>query len=213
MTSRSWTTRRLVQRRGLDSRCSAHRKRRFLGVHFERFSTVDYLPQHKARGAKARNVRTRMSHSVSTRALRASLLRALAWGFLVWTVCLRASTRHSVTVTTAAVSIPSELAPPVPALWPTSSRPTTSTTNLGSVVKSLALRVGASGTPSWADVPAAARACYVGCHLVRYSRLHGRRASTLSALRSTANGDHLASRPPRVFPRPVPPMIDLALSL
>jgi len=137
-------------------------------------------------------------------------------GCVLWTVCLRASTLQPPTITTAAVSIPPELAPPVAAaLSPDVVTATTSTTKLEFWwVKSLALRTGASEAPSWSDVPdgslvGALRLSANWTDIRGYTVRPG--VYTLRFALQPQNGDHLGISPNREFLLPAPAADDVTV--
>jgi hypothetical protein len=129
---------------------------------------------------------------------------------------LGASTRQSITVTTAAVSIPPELAPPVAAAM--SSDVVTVTTGTTKLefwwVKSLPLREGTPGAPSWADVPdgSLVGALRLGAN---WSDIRGYTVRpgvyTLRFALQPQNGDHMGISPNREFLLPAPAADDLTL--
>jgi hypothetical protein len=128
----------------------------------------------------------------------------------------RLATAQSVTVTTAAVSIPSELAPAVTAaLSPDVVTVTTSTTKLEFWwVKTLALRDGASGAPSWNNVPEGSLvgALRLGANwtdIRGYTVRPG--VYTLRFALQPQNGDHLGISPNREFLLPAPAADDVTL--
>jgi len=137
-------------------------------------------------------------------------------GCLLLTVCLRASTLQSVTVTTATVSIPSELAPPVTAALSTDV--VTVTTGTAKLefwwVTSLPLRAGATGAPSWADVPdgSLVGALRLGANwtdIRGYTVRPG--VYTLRFALQPQNGDHMGISPNREFLLPAPAADDPAV--
>ena len=133
---------------------------------------------------------------------------------VLWAVCLRASTPQSPTITTAAVSIPPELAPPVAAAL--SSDVVTVTTGTTKLefwwVKTLPLREGAKGAPSWSDVPdgSLVGALRLGAD---WSDIRGFTVRpgvyTLRFALQPQNGDHLGISPNREFLLPAPAADDL----
>ena len=149
--------------------------------------------------------------------LAASRLRAIAIVLSVsWGVLLRASPLQSVTVTTAAVSIPPELSPPVAAALSTEVvTVTTGTTKLEFWwVKSLPLRAGGAAAPSWADVPdgalvGALRLSADWTDIRGYAVRPG--VYTLRFSLQPQNGDHLGISPNREFLLPAPAADDLTL--
>ena len=146
-----------------------------------------------------------------------SRLRAIAIvGCALWSVCLRASTLQSPTITTAAVSLPPELAAPVAAALATEVvTVTASTTKLEFWwVKSLPLRAGGSGAPSWADVPdgslvGALRLGTDWTDIRGYILRPG--VYTLRFALQPQNGDHMGISPNREFLLPAPAADDPAI--
>jgi hypothetical protein len=130
-------------------------------------------------------------------------------------VCLRASPPQSPTVTTAVVSLPPELAAPVAAALATD----VVTVTVGTAklefwwAKSVALRAGGSGTPSWTDVPdgSLVGALRLGADW-RDIRGYTIRAGvyTLRFALQPQNGDHMGISPNRDFLLPSPAEDDLA---
>jgi hypothetical protein len=130
-------------------------------------------------------------------------------GCVLSAVCLRASTAQSVTATTAAVSHPSELATPIAAAL--SANVVTVTTGTVKLefwwVKSLTLRSGASGAPSWGDVP---EGSLVGVLRLgsNWTDIRGYTIRpgvyTLRFALQPQNGDHMGISPNREFLLPVP---------
>jgi hypothetical protein len=139
---------------------------------------------------------------------------AIVGGVLVGAV-LGAAPPQSITVTSAAVSIPPELAPAVAqALAPDVVTVTTGTTKLEFWwVKSLPLREGATGAPSWADVPdgSLVGALRLGAS---WSDIRGFTVRpgvyTLRFALQPQNGDHLGISPNREFLLPAPAADDQA---
>lgn len=130
-------------------------------------------------------------------------------------VCLRASALQSPTITTATVSLPPELSAPVAAALSTDVvTVTTGTTKLEFWwVKSLALRAGATGSPSWADVPdgSLVGALRLGANwtdIRGYTIRPG--VYTLRIALQPQNGDHMGISPHREFLLPAPAADDLA---
>ena len=146
-------------------------------------------------------------------AIAPSRLRVCDWCCVRRVPC-RASTPQSITVTTATVSIPSELAPAVAqALASDVVTVTTGTTKLEFWwVKSLPLREGATGAPSWADVPdgSLVGALRLGAS---WSDIRGFTVRpgvyTLRFALQPQNGDHLGISPNREFLLPAPAADDL----
>ena len=147
--------------------------------------------------------------------LAPSRLRVIAIaGCVLAGAVLRASPPQSITVTTAAVSIPPELAPPVTAALSTDVvTVTTGTTKLEFWwVKSLPLREGATGAPSWADVPdgSLVGALRLGAD---WSDIRGYTVRpgvyTLRFALQPQNGDHMGISPNREFLLPSPAADDL----
>ena len=137
-------------------------------------------------------------------------------GCLLCTVCLRASTFQAPTITTATVSLPAELGPPVA----TALSPDVVTVTAGSSklefwwVKSLALRNSASGAPSWGDVPdgtlvGALRLSANWTDIRGYTVRPG--VYTLRFALQPQNGDHLGISPNREFLLPAPAADDVTL--
>ncbi len=146
-----------------------------------------------------------------------SRLRVIAIvGCVLAGAVLRASAPQSITVTTAAVSIPPELAPPVTAALSTDVvTVTTGTTKLEFWwAKSLPLREGATGAPSWADVPdgSLVGALRLGAN---WSDIRGYTVRpgvyTLRFALQPQNGDHMGISPNREFLLPAPAADDLTL--
>jgi hypothetical protein len=146
-----------------------------------------------------------------------SRLRVIAIvGYVVWAVCLRATTLQSPTVTTATVSLPPELAAPVAAALATDVvTVTTGTVKLEFWwVKSLPLRVGGSAAPSWADV---ADGSLVGALRLgaNWTDIRGYTIRpgvyTLRFALQPQNGDHMGISPHREFLLPAPAADDVAL--
>jgi hypothetical protein len=145
----------------------------------------------------------------------ASRLRVIAIVLSVsWAVLLRASPLQSVTVTTAAVTVPPELASPVAAALSTEViTVTTGTTKLEFWwVKSLPLRPGAAASPSWADVPdgslvGALRLSANWSDIRGYTVRPG--VYTLRFAFQPQNGDHMGISPNREFLLPAPAADDL----
>jgi hypothetical protein len=147
--------------------------------------------------------------------LAPSPLRAIAIvGCVLAGAVLGASAPQSITVTTAAVSIPPELAPPVTAALSTDVvTVTTGTTKLEFWwVKTLALNDGAAGAPSWAAVPdgSLVGALRLGAD---WSDIRGFTVRpgvyTLRFALQPQNGDHLGISPNREFLLPAPAADDL----
>jgi hypothetical protein len=124
------------------------------------------------------------------------------------------STPQSLTVTTAAVSLPPELAPPVSAALSTDVVTVTTATSKLEFwwVKSLPLREGASGTPSWADVSdgSLVGALRLGAN---WSDIRGYTVRpgvyTLRFALQPQNGDHMGISPNREFLLPAPAADDV----
>ncbi len=126
----------------------------------------------------------------------------------------RLASAQSITVTTAAVSIPSELAPAVAQTLATDV--VTVTTGTAKLefwwVKSLPLREGATGAPSWADVPdgSLVGAMRLGAS---WSDIRGFTVRpgvyTLRFALQPQNGDHLGISAHREFLLPAPAADDL----
>lgn len=135
---------------------------------------------------------------------------------LVATVGLRASPPQPPTITTAAVSAPAELAAPVAAaLSPNAVTVTTGTTKLEFWwLKTLPLRPGATGVPSWADV---ADGALVGAMRLgaTWSDIRGYTIRpgvyTLRFALQPQNGDHMGISPAREFLLPAPAAQDLTV--
>lgn len=144
-----------------------------------------------------------------------SRLRALAIACLALAaVCLHASPLQSPTITTAAVSVPSELAPPVAAAL--STEVVTVTTGTAKLefwwVTSLPLRSGASGASSWSDVPdgslvGALRLGSAWTDIRGFAVRPG--VYTLRFARQPQNGDHMGISPNREFLLPGPATDDV----
>lgn len=131
-------------------------------------------------------------------------------------ICLRASAAQPPTVTTAAVSRPAELAPAVSAaLSADVVTVTAGTTKLEFWwVRSLHLRDGASGAPSWSDVPdgslvGALRLGATWTDIRGYTVRPG--VYTLRFALQPQNGDHMGISPNREFLLPAPAADDMAL--
>ena len=129
-------------------------------------------------------------------------------------VCVCASTLQPPTVTTAAVSRPAELAPAVSAALSTDVVTVTAgTTKLEFWwVKSLPLRDGASGAPSWSDVPdgslvGALRLGATWTDIRGYTVRPG--VYTLRFALQPQNGDHVGISPNREFLLPAPAADDM----
>ena len=123
---------------------------------------------------------------------------------------------QSPTITTAAVSLPPDLAAPVAAALATEVvTVTASTTKLEFWwVKSLALRAGGSGAPSWADVPdgslvGALRLGTDWTDIRGYTLRPG--VYTLRYAMQPQNGDHMGISPHREFLLPAPAADDPAV--
>ncbi|MBK5295794.1 MAG: hypothetical protein JJE40_01475 [Vicinamibacteria bacterium] len=137
-------------------------------------------------------------------------------GCSFWAVCLHASSAQPPTVTTAAVSRPAELALPVSAGLSTDVVTVTAgTTKLEFWwVKSLPLRDGASGAPSWSDVPdgslvGALRLGATWTDIRGYTVRPG--VYTLRFALQPQNGDHVGISPNREFLLPAPAADDMTL--
>ena len=143
--------------------------------------------------------------------------RAIVVVISIWLVAVvGASTLQPPTVTTATVSLPAELAPPVSTvLTPEVVTVTAGTTKLEFWwVKSLALRAGASGAPSWSDV---AEGSLVGALRLSASWTDIRGFTvrpgvyTLRFAFQPQNGDHLGISPNREFLLPAPAAEDVTV--
>jgi len=135
---------------------------------------------------------------------------------VLFAVCLRASTLQPPTITTAAVSLPAELAAPIATALSTEVvTVTVGTTKLEFWwAKSLALRGGASGAPSWSDVPdgSLVGALRLGANwtdIRGYTVRPG--VYTLRFALQPQNGDHLGISPNREFLLPAPAADDVTL--
>ena len=143
--------------------------------------------------------------------------RALAIvGCLFWAVCLHASTHQPPSITTAVVALPAELASPIAtALSPDVVTVTVGTTKLEFWwVKSLALRGGASGAPSWSGVPDGSLlgALRLGANwtdIRGYTIRPG--VYTLRFALQPQNGDHVGISPNREFLLPAPAADDVTV--
>ncbi len=121
---------------------------------------------------------------------------------------------QSPAIANAAVSVPSDIAPPVAAvLSPEGVTVTTGTTTLEFWwVKSLSLRTGATGPPSWADVPdgslvGALRLGASWSDIRGYTLRPG--VYTLRFALQPQNGDHMGISPNREFLLPAPAVDDV----
>ncbi len=138
------------------------------------------------------------------------------FGCAVSAVGLCAAPLQPPTITTAAVSAPAELAAPVAAaLSPNAVTVTTGTTKLEFWwLKSLPLRPGATGAPSWADV---ADGALVGAMRLsaNWSEIRGYTIRpgvyTLRFALQPQNGDHMGISPAREFLLPAPAAEDVAV--
>ena len=129
-------------------------------------------------------------------------------------ICLRASSDQPPTITTAVVSLPAELASPVAAALSTDV--VTVTTGTAKLefwwVKSVALRGGASGAPSWSDVPdgslvGALRLAANWTDIRGFTVRPG--VYTLRFALQPQNGDHVGISPNREFLLPAPAADDV----
>ena len=143
--------------------------------------------------------------------------RAIVVVISIWSgVFLSASILQPPTITTAVVSLPAELAPPIAtALSPDVVTVTVGTTKLEFWwVKSLALRGGASGAPSWSGVPdgSLVGALRLGANwtdIRGYTVRPG--VYTLRFALQPQNGDHLGISPNREFLLPAPAADDVTV--
>lgn len=145
-----------------------------------------------------------------------STLRVIAIvSVAIGALCPGASAQ-SVTITTAAVTLPSELAPPVAAVLSTDV--VTVTTGTAKLefwwVKSLALRSPGASAPSWSDVPdgalvGALRLSTAWTDIRGYTIRPG--VYTLRFALQPQNGDHLGMSPNREFLLPAPAAEDTSV--
>jgi hypothetical protein len=143
--------------------------------------------------------------------------RAIVVVITIWLAAfLSASTLQPPTVTTATVSLPAELAPPVAAALSTDV--VTVTTGTAKLefwwVKSLPLRGGASGAASWSDVPdgSLVGVLRLGANWTDIRGFTVRPGVyTLRFALQPQNGDHVGVSPNREFLLPAPAADDVTV--